>query len=455
MTDDIIFTPLQFRHLRMKNRVIRSSLSGRFDNFDGSGTETRIAWELKFARGGVGAIISANAPVHTRGLIIPNYARIDHDNQIPFWRELVRRVQAYDCKYIIQLVHSGRQQDIAGLQYDTALSSTNKPDPLHGYECTQMTIPQIREVVEAFRQAAGRARLAGADGIEIHASNGYLITQFLSSGINERDDQYGGSLENRARLLIEIVRAVRAEVGRDYHVQVKLSTTEYNNALFPWLKKGNSLAESIEICRWLEQEGVDALHVSTGSTFPHPRNPAGEFPLQEVVENYDSIISNGRHALRNYLVFRTWPLGKLFKLWWERAHGPVIEGINLPDSRAIKRAIAIPVMVTGGFQTASVIRRVLEERACDAVTIARPLMANPNMLELFRQGHDRPPQPCSYCNKCIGNFVELPLGCYDERRFSSREEMIRQVLSIYDAPSFFDGRPADLPAAEQTQAIGT
>jgi len=100
MIDSIVFQPLAFRHLTIKNRVLRSSLAGRFNNYDGTGTRIHINWDLKFARGGVGAIISSNAPVHPRGIIVPNYAHIDRDETIPFWRELVDEVHEQGCKYI-------------------------------------------------------------------------------------------------------------------------------------------------------------------------------------------------------------------------------------------------------------------------------------------------------------------------------------------------------------------
>ena len=206
---EVLFEPLAFRNLSVKNRVLRSSLAGRFSTYDGTGTQTHINWDLKTARGGVGAIISSNAPVHPRGLIVPNYAHIDRDETIPFWRELVRRVHEHDCKYIVQLAFSGRQRDIGGVQFEKGWSSTDEPEPIHGLECERMTAAQIAELVDCFAQAARRAREAGADGIEIHGCNGYLITQFLSSAINDREDEYGGSLENRARFALEIVRAVR------------------------------------------------------------------------------------------------------------------------------------------------------------------------------------------------------------------------------------------------------
>jgi 2,4-dienoyl-CoA reductase-like NADH-dependent reductase (Old Yellow Enzyme family) len=434
VSTDVIFQPLQFRNLTVKNRVFRSSLAGRFNNYDGTGTQTHINWDLKFARGGVGAIISSNAPVHPRGLIVPNYAHIDRDATIPFWRELVSSVHEHDCKYIVQLAFSGRQRDIGGIQFEKGWSSTDKEEPVHGLGCERMTVPQIQELVGRFAQAARRAREAGADGVEIHGCNGYLITQFLSPAINDRKDEYGGSLENRARFALDIVRAVRAELGPDYHLQFKITGADYGNDLFFWWSKGTELEESIQVCQWLEEAGVDGFHVSSGNSFPHPRNPAGDFPIKDVVRGYDTMISSGRHTFRNYLVFRTWPLNAIFRRLWRRPSRSGVEGINLADCRAIKDAVSVPVLCTGGFQTASVVAGALERGDCDAVTIGRPLIANNDLVTLWQAGQDRPPRPCTYSNKCLINQVENPLGCYEESRFDSHEAMVAQILSVFDPP---------------------
>jgi 2,4-dienoyl-CoA reductase (NADPH2) len=436
MDRDILFEPLQFRHLTVKNRIFRSNISGRFDNYDGSGNQARINWEVKFARGGVGAILSSFVPVQMRGRIVPNYATIDCDARIPFWRELGKRVHDYDCKYLLQLSHGGRQRDISGIEYATGLSATDTAEPIHGLPCRRMTLADIQETVHAFAEGARRAREAGLDGVELHGANGYLITQFLSSAINDRTDDYGGSLENRARFVLDIVRAIRARVGSDFHLQVKISATEYNNAIRWWDPKGNTIVDSVQVCRWLEQAGVDAIHVSTGSSFPHPRNPAGDLPIATFVKAYNAMLSSGSRALFNYMLLRSALLGRLFRWQWLRAGVKRIEGAVLPDAAAIKRAVTVPVLCTGGFQTAAVIRQALTEGLCDAVTIARPLVANNDLVQLFAQGLDRAPKPCTYCNKCLVNVVVNPLGCYEESRFPSHEAMVQQIMSVFEPAPF-------------------
>jgi 2,4-dienoyl-CoA reductase (NADPH2) len=436
--NDVIFEPLQFKNLRVKNRLFRSSISGRWDNYNGSGTQARINWETKFAKGGVGAIISSFVPVHLRGRILPNYAMIDADDKVPFWRKVVSSVHEHDCKFIIQLSHGGRQRDVPGVEnlMNRGLSSTDKADSFHGLLSQAMTLDEVHQTIQYFADGARRAREAGADGIELHASHGYLFTQFLSSAINDRKDEYGGSLENRARFLLEVIHAIRREVGHDFHLQVKLNAVDAGDALFPWEPKGNTLPESIRICKWVESAGADALHVSIGNIFPHPQLPSGGFPVDEANWSYGVMLASGVRAYMNYTLFHFKSLRPLFLYFWNRSKKDrPVEAVCAIDAREVKRAVGVPVIVTGGYQDGKVIRDVLNGGYCDAVSIARPLIANNNLPQLLAAGKDLPDRPCSFCNRCLLNAIASPLGCYDERRFSSREEMIHEVMSVYDTPA--------------------
>lgn len=433
---DPIFEPLSFRNLRVKNRLFRANVSGRIDNYNGSGTPARVAWEAKFARGGVGAIISAHVPVSVRGRILPNYAMIDRDERVRFWRAVVDAVHRHECAFILQLSHSGHQQDVGGVENavegQKPLSSTDEREFFHGFASKAMSREEIDEVVAQFVAGARRAREAGCDGIEIHGCNGYLFTQFLSSAINDRRDEYGGSLENRYRLLQRVVRGIRGAVGDGFHLQVKISAVDHHDALEPWLPAGNTIEDSIQVSQWLERDGADALHVSVGSYFPHPRNPPGPFPV-DAADTYDTMLSSGAHTIRNYIAFKL--LKSLTNAIWERtsiSRGVPIEAVSLADARRIKEQVGIPVISTGGYQRASVIRSALESRSCDAVSIARPLIANPDLPLQFRAGRDEPERPCTYCNRCLVHVLEDPLGCYEPARYGSHQEMIDEVMSFYE-----------------------
>jgi 2,4-dienoyl-CoA reductase (NADPH2) len=439
MQNDVIFQPLKFRNLTVKNRLFRSSISGRWDNYNGHGNQARINWETKFAKGGIGAIITSFVPVHVRGRIMPGYAMIDNDDKIPFWRETAKAVHEYDCKLIMQLSHGGRQRDVPGVEnlMNKGLSSTSNMDTFHGLLCQAMTLDEINQTIRQFAEGARRARAAGLDGVELHASHGYLFTQFLSSAINDRKDQYGGSLENRARFLLDVMKAIRQEVGNDFHLQVKINALENNNALYPWEKKGNTLEESIQICKWVEAAGADCLHVSMGSMFPHPQLPSGGFPADEANWWYGNMVSSGVRAYFNYTMFHYKLLRPIFLAFWNRTKKDrPVEGVCAEECREVKKNVSIPVLNTGGYQNGALIRKVISENYCDGVTIARPLIANNDLPKILEQGRDEPEHPCSFCNRCLLNALANPLACYDLRRFADRDAMIREAMSVFEPPPF-------------------
>ncbi len=224
----------------------------------------------------------------------------------------------------------------------------------------------------------------------------------------------------------------------------KHGPVDHHNAVTFWESRGNTLEEGVQVAKWLEAAGVDAIHVSTGSMFPHPRNPAGPLPLDVLARTYQSMLASGIHCFRDYLLFRFRILRPVIGFLWSRTQdflrpdgsGDIdrIEGLNLPDAKAVKQAVSIPVLCTGGFQRAHRIAAALRDGACDAVSMARPLLANPELPRDLEAWDGPRNPPCSYCNRCLANVLEHPLGCYDEDRFVNRggyDAMIAEVMSIF------------------------
>jgi 2,4-dienoyl-CoA reductase-like NADH-dependent reductase (Old Yellow Enzyme family) len=224
---------------------------------------------------------------------------------------------------------------------------------------------------------------------------------------------------------------------RDYHLQAKLNAVDFGNALYPWEKKGNTLEEGTLVAKWAEEAGVDAIHTSIGSMFPHPLLPPGGFPPDELNWWYGSMISSGVRGYFNYTMFHFRILRPIFSFFWGRTKKDhPVEAVSSQYSREIKKNVSVPIINTGGYQDGRVIRRVIEEGYTDAVSIARPLIANRDLPKILESGQDLPEKPCSFCNRCLVNAIVNPLGCYDVRRFKDHEEMVGKILEVFHPSQF-------------------
>ncbi|MBV9183647.1 MAG: hypothetical protein JO356_20265, partial [Acidobacteria bacterium] len=227
----MLFDSFSIKGVAFKNRILRSSMGGRTSYYDGTVSPAWRHFEKKFSQTGVAGIISATIDIDRNRLSPLEYPKLSEDRFIGPLREGIKAVHQHDCRYIIQIGDPGGQTQTSLLSQDAdAKSASAGFDLLYGYRnhTIAMTTGEVEREVEEFEQAARRVRETGADGIEITASKGYIIHQFLNPATNRRSDRYGGSADQRFQLLREIVTRVRAIVGEDFLFGIRLSAEDYN-----------------------------------------------------------------------------------------------------------------------------------------------------------------------------------------------------------------------------------
>jgi 2,4-dienoyl-CoA reductase (NADPH2) len=436
----MIFEPFQIKNLHFKNRIVRSSIGGRTSFYDGTVTSAFKNFEKRFAENDVAAIISATISVDEKRASPLEYPSLSHDRFIKPLREAAKAVQQYDCRYIIQIGDTGGHTHTSLFaQPEDGKTSSAHLDVLYGYQSVNraMTIEEIETTIAEFGEAARRVREVGADGLEITASKGYLIQQFLNPAINRRNDAYGGSVDKRFRFLEDVVKLARKKVGDDFPIGVRLSSADCNytpvNLRLPLrfpLKEfylGNTIAENLGYAKKLKALGVDYLHIDKGYGFINPKGNPGSFPIHELKMFFNANRHLSRKAWLRAAVCNLIPepiLRLVSNIGWKD-----IPAISADDAKRFKDMIGLPIIANGGFQERELIERTLSEQKADLVAMARPLLANVDLVRQFKQGVNRPANPCTHCNRCAIRTANFPLGCYEPKRFASLDEMEAQILA--------------------------
>jgi 2,4-dienoyl-CoA reductase (NADPH2) len=437
----MLFEPFAIHGVEFKNRLVRSSIGGRTSFYDGRVSPAWARFEKRFAQAGVAALISATISVDERRWSPLEYPKITHDRCIAPLREGVRAVQALGCRYIMQIGDPGSHTQMSLFsEREDSKTASNGFDLVFGYgnRNLEMSADEIAQVVRNFAAGARRSREAGCDGVEIAAHKGYLIQQFLNPATNRRTDDYGGSVEKRFQLLREIVAAVRSAVGTDYLIGVRLAAEDHNalpvNVRWPPVFPlrhffyGNGLAETLYYGRELAKLGVDYLHITRGFGFPNPFESPGRWPVDEF-----RLYANGtRHlslkAQVRAICLNTLPrplAAAIFGLGWRIDANATA---NADAAAVFKAGVGLPVIGNGGFSRRSQIDDALTAGKCDLVAMARPLLADPELVARFAAGFEASERPCTHCNRCSVGTAILPLGCYDRSRFASQDEMETQIL---------------------------
>ncbi|HWE75766.1 MAG TPA: NAD(P)-binding protein [Stellaceae bacterium] len=379
---NILLTPARIGPAEIKNRIVLPPMTTRLSDEEGFVTDEAIAYYMARVHGGTGLITVEMASPERAGRHRRRELGIYDDRFLPGLQKLVAAIHAGGAKASIQLGHGGghTRRDICG---ETPVAPSAIPHPV--FETTfetiipeAMTKPRIDECIAAFASAALRAQRAGFDCVEIHAAHGYLISQFLTPFENHRDDEYGGSLENRARFGLDVLRAVKAAVPGTGLI-FRLSVEDYFPDGMPWV-------EGKQVAIWAAEAGADALHIAAGHYRSLP-SAARQIPPMEYPD-----------------------------------------GVFLDYAAGVKAAVSVPVIAVGRLGDPELATSVVESGKADFIALGRTHVAEPEWVVKLARGE--PPRRCLACNTCVDEMRGgARLGCVVNGR-AGREALFENARPV-------------------------
>ena len=367
-----LFEPSEINGMKLRNRFVRSATWEGLAAEDGSCTPQLVDLMETLAAGGVGLIISSHAYVQKVGQAGTGQLGIHKDDMIPGLKQMTAAVHNQRGTIVCQLAHAGffgneklsGQTPIAPSAIDGIVEGMRK----------EMTPDDIQKVITAFATAARRAKVAGFDGVQIHGAHGYLLSEFISPLFNHRTDEYGGSIENRARLPLAVLQAIREAVGADYPVLIKLNCKEF-------VDEGLQPAEFVEVGKMLADAGIDAIEVSGG--------------------------------------LPTSPKVKASQLGINREEK---EAYFQEEARALRRETDVALILVGGNRSFHVAEGLVAEGVADYISMSRPLIREPHLINRWKAG-DLTKSACVSDNLCFQPAIKGEgIYCVTEEREQAKEK---------------------------------
>ncbi len=356
----MLFNKIRIKDLELKNHFVRSATWENLADEKGNLNDELYRIYKVLAKNEVGLIITGYANILEKEQPNPGMMGIYNDNFIVQYKKLTKIVHEYDSKIILQLAYGGTKTTF-NVGSREIFAPSDVPEKATGVIGKVMSVEDIKEVVEAFASASKRAKEAGFDGVEIHGAHTYLINQFLSPYYNQRSDQYGGNLENRTRILKEIIEKIQEYVGSDFPIFVKLTCSDFFDG-------GLTFEESILVCKAVENMGVSAIEL-TGNVHGKANTMIGErFDGQEISKD---------GYFMNFVV-------------------------------EAKKQLSIPLIAVGGLRDIDLIQNYAYE-GIELFALSRPLLAEPNLIKRWKDG-DIKKAKCISCSKCRtpeGNYCTI------------------------------------------------
>lgn len=384
-----LFSPIKIGTMEVKNRLFLAPMGTAFGEYRVHKPTKKMAdYYAARAAGGTGLIIVEQSVVQQRGLWSLNGGGLWSDEFVPGWKMVVDRVHEAGGKIIIQVGHLGRStiESFNGGLKPVAPSAV--PDHFLDNEVDELTLEDIDELKEDFRNAFRRCKEAGFDGIEIHCTHGYMLASFLSGRSNKRTDKYGGTLEGRLKLPIEVIQLARQELGKDYPIIARLAATEANG--------GRSLEETRVVAKALVEAGLDGLDISSGS---------------------------------------------YSELDWEIPPSYFSYAMNMENIEQIKKAVSVPILASGRITEPRLAEQLIAEGRCDMVGINRAGIADPEWGNKASSGNTESIRRCIGCVRCIDAVFSGALRCTvnplvgkEEERIVTPAEKKKNILVVGGGP---------------------
>ncbi|MCT4661342.1 MAG: NADH:flavin oxidoreductase [Tissierellales bacterium] len=350
-TKNSIFDNCNIGPLKLKNRLVRSATWENMATSTGHLTQSLYDIHEELAKNEVGLIVTGYANVVAEEQPNPGMIGIYEDSFIDEYKKLTDIVKSHGSKIVMQLAYGGTKTKF-NVGERVIFAPSEVAEKSTGTMGKEMTLEDIDYIVNAFANAAKRAEAAGFDGVEIHGAHTYLINQFLSPYYNRRKDNYGGSLENRMRFLVDIIAKTKESVSDDFAILVKLTASDFFDG-------GLEFEETLEICKRIEKLGIAGIELS-GNVHGKAKTLVGE-------------------------VFDGCPI--------------LDEGYFLEYAKILKSSVSIPVITVGGFRNFDKLEQIAGETSIDAFGFCRPLLAEPNLFKRWKDG-DHSPAKCVRCSKC-------------------------------------------------------
>jgi 2,4-dienoyl-CoA reductase-like NADH-dependent reductase (Old Yellow Enzyme family) len=367
-----MFAPVTIKNVEIRNRIARSATYEGMGNHNGEPGPRLAQLYNSLAEGGIGLLITSAAIIERFKMPLPEGADmayptyIDTDDVIELWKPIVAGVKSRGAAIAMQIVHIGRQEAPVLRMGEPPIAPSAVEERESGVMPREMSIDEIKEMIEKFAQACRRVKESGFDAVQLHGGHGYLISNFISPYTNRRTDEYGGDTAHRAKFIVDIVTRARELVGEDYPIMIKMNCDDF-------IPEGLTKDEAARVASVIEQGGIDCIEV-TGGIYESRKEMERKGINTEEKEAY----------LRAY-------------------------------AEALREAVSIPLILVGGMRSPSVIEKVLAEGIADMVSLSRPFIREPQLVKRWMEG-DTARATCISCNQCADNVFTQPLRCYVEEK---------------------------------------